>query len=329
MNVAEAAGVSPGSSGFRMLCSASIAYGLTSGGAFADSISLTALGKRVVAPTSDGDDAVARRIAFLTPRIIGDFLRQYDGQRLPKPNIGENVLVEMGVPRPRAKKVFETIISGAKAEGLIREIKDGIWVDLNSTVSSGERSEPLEAPKAEVAALLEDLKKFEGTEPTPTTPTAPMQAISAALESRKKRVYLTHGKNRNLIAPIKELVKFGDLEPVVSVERESTAIPVPDKVQSEMRSCGAAIIHVDDEKRLTDEKGHEHIVLNDNVLIEIGAALALYGKRLILIVKKGIKMPTNLQGLYVLEYQGDSINMDETIRLVKTINEMKAIPLIS
>jgi hypothetical protein len=31
---------------------------------------------------------------------------------------------------------------------------------------------------------------------------------------------------------------------VVSVEKETVAKPVPDKVMDDMRSCGAAIIHV-------------------------------------------------------------------------------------
>lgn len=323
MNVAAALNLSPGASGFRMLCGASIAYGLTTGGAYADAITLTALGKRVVAPKVDGDDALARKAAFLTPRIIGEFLRQYDGQRVPKTTIAENVLVDMGVPRSRAPKVFETILEGAKAEGLVNEIKDGLWVDLSRTGPLSTNTEALEAPKVEVAALFEDLKKVE----EPSKPIT-IQKETAILDARKDRVYLSHGKNRNLVAPIKALVKLGGMEPVVSVERESTAIPVPDKVLNDMRSCGAAIIHVDDELRLVDEKGQEHVVLNDNVLIELGAAMAFYGKRIIIVVKKGIKMPSNLQGIYKFEYEGDIISMDDTIRLVTTINEMKSTPLI-
>jgi len=43
--------VSPTSSGWQDLCGASIAYGLTSGGKNAPTISLTDLGRRVIAPT--------------------------------------------------------------------------------------------------------------------------------------------------------------------------------------------------------------------------------------------------------------------------------------
>ncbi len=47
----------------------------------------------------------------------------------------------------------------------------------------------------------------------------------------------------------------------------------------DMRACGAAIIHVDADTTITDTKGEEHVLLNPNVLIEIGAAMAFYGKR--------------------------------------------------
>jgi hypothetical protein len=81
----------------------------------------------------------------------------------------------------------------------------------------------------------------------------------------------------------------------VTVERESTAIPVPEKVFEDMRSCGADVIHVGAEGKYVDGEGNEHTKINDKVLIEIGAAMALYGKKVILLVEKGVQLPSNLQ----------------------------------
>lgn len=61
LRVAEALGMGPSSSQFRMLCGASIAYGFTEGGCNAELISLEALGRRVLCPTAEGDDVSARR----------------------------------------------------------------------------------------------------------------------------------------------------------------------------------------------------------------------------------------------------------------------------
>jgi len=93
---------------------------------------------------------------------------------------------------------------------------------------------------------------------------------------------------------------------------------------SDMRECGAAIIHVEDELTLLDKEAKEHVMLNPNVLIEIGAAMALYKKRFILLVKDGVKLPSNLQGLYEVRYTGENMDGEATIKLLEAINAMKA-----
>ena len=66
-DIAIALGLSPTSGGWRNLCGASIAYGLTDGGYNASQIALTELGRRIVAPTEDTDDAAAKIDAVLQP----------------------------------------------------------------------------------------------------------------------------------------------------------------------------------------------------------------------------------------------------------------------
>ena len=123
--------------------------------------------------------------------------------------------------------------------------------------------------------------------------------------SRKlNRVFISHGKQKAIVGQIKELLRSRNFESVVSVERESTAIPVPEKVFEDMRSCGAGVIHVGAEGKYVDAEGKERAKLNDNVLIEIGAAMALYGKKVILLVERGVRLPSNLQGLYRCYFKG-------------------------
>ena len=107
------------------------------------------------------------------------------------------------------------------------------------------------------------------------------------------------------------------------MERESTAIPVPEKVFEDMRSCGAGVLHVGAEGKYLDKDGNEHAKLNDNVLIEIGAAMALYGKRVILLVEKGVSLPSNLQGPYRCEFEGDKLDYDSTMKLPKMFSQFR------
>jgi hypothetical protein len=51
--------------------------------------------------------------------------------------------------------------------------------------------------------------------------------------------------------------------------------------------------------------------------------MALYGKRFILLVRDGVQVPTNLQGLYEVRYSGDKLDSDVTIKLLQAISDIK------
>ncbi len=312
--------LNPSSSQFRMLAGAAIAYGLTNGGYNATEIEVTSLARRILRPTEEGQDLEAKREALLKPKIINELLNQYDGSPIPKDNIAQNVLIEKGVPTERASDILSLIIESADSLGLIREIKGKKFVSLSPA-------------KIEVGA--EHANDYKPTGYEAEIPALPPElsaniASNTTTENRhnNRRVFVTHGKNKAFVEPIKKLLSFGEMEAVVSVEKQSVSQPVPDKVMNDMRSCGAAIIHVEGELKLIDQDTTEHIVLNPNVLIEIGAAMALYGKRFILLVKSGVKLPSNLQGLYEVRYQGEILDGDATIKLLEAINELKKQPAI-
>jgi predicted nucleotide-binding protein len=329
LQVAAALDVAPTTGGFKMLTGASMAYGLTAGGYNAASISITPLGLRIVRPTDEGDDLAAKREAVLKPRITREFLQKYNGAPLPKDIIAQNVLMEMGVPQERAPDVLKLILESAQFVGFLQDIKGRKYVDLSSTKIPDESGNGQTEEHTE-GKTTDPVRTFAPTL-APVTPIAPpataTAAVGAIMDVRARRVFITHGKNRELIEPIKKLLSLAELEAVVSVQSQTVAQPVPSKVMNEMRSCGAAIIHVDDERHIVDKDGTEHIVLNDNVLIEIGAAMAFYGERFILIVKEGLKLPSNLTGLLELRYKGETPQMEDTIKLIDAINDMKKRPL--
>ncbi len=137
------------------------------------------------------------------------------------------------------------------------------------------------------------------------------------------KIFISHGKNRQIVNQLKELLIFGKFEPVLSIEKKSTAIPVPEKVFEDMRACAAGIIHVMSEGELSDDKGNAYPQINDNVLIEIGAAMALYKKNIVLLVQKGVALPSNLQGLYRCDYEGEKLDYDATMKLLKIFNQFQ------
>lgn len=280
---------------------------------------------------------MAKREAVLLPRVFGDFLRQYDGHPFPRKDIALNVLEEMGVPREKAEDVLERIESSARYVGFLEQIKDKTFVTLQGTATAPPAEDESdegreEASSAETPAREEAADSSFVAPPRPQAANlAPRQtepqgaALNAAIadDKRRRRVFITHGKNRDLVEPIRKLLEYGELEPVISVERQSVSKPVPEKVMDDMRGSGAAIIHVDADRTITDAEGTEHVLLNPNVLIEIGAAMAFYGRRFILLVRDGVKLPSNLQGLYEVRYTGDNLDAHATIKLLEAIKDIK------
>ena len=317
IQLALAMEIAPTSGGFRMLCGASIAYGLTEGGYNATTIKLLPLAQRIVRPLKEGDDLAAKREALLTPRVISEFLKKYNGAPIPKQNIGQNVLSDMGVPLDKTEKVFNLIVDSAESLGLISDIRGKKYVDLKG-------ADILQFPK-EPSSTTDDLPQADT--PEPQVGLTVNKSLGTTENDRRRRIFITHGKDTSFIDPIKKLLIFGELDPVISVEQQSVSEPVPDKVMKEMRSCGGAIIHVNAEQKLFDKNMKEQIVLNPNVLIEIGAAMALYGRRFILLVKNGITLPSNLQGLFEVRYDGDTLNGETTIKLLEAIRALKSISL--
>ena len=317
-NVAMALDLSPTSGTWRNLCGASIAYGLTEGGYNANEIVLTDLGRRVVAPTSEGEDRLALQEAALKPKILGDFFRTYDRAKFPRDDIAANVLVTKGVPKERSEQIVGLLKEIGNFVGFIKETKTGPFValDASPTIIA---SVPSEQSGDEITEAT-DFESDAGFSDQPVR----SQTVPLASEEPNSRVFITHGKNRNILDQIREVVELGGFEPVISTRNETTAKPIPEKVMDDMRRCGAAVIHVGSEGVVTDEQGNEIQQINPNVLIEIGAAMALYRGRFILVVEEGVQLPSNLQGLYESRYSGSSIEFQAGMKILKALRGLHA-----
>jgi hypothetical protein len=274
-NVAKALNVDPKGSQLKLLSGAAMSFGLIEGGAQASAISVTDLARRVIRPKVEDEDIDAKREAVLKPRIFGEFLRNYDGNQFPRQDIALNVLEEMGVPRDKTEEVLERISESARSVGFIEELQGKYYVRLNTT---GTTAEPISANGRAGApiTLAERTNGSNDSPPVAIAETSPRvlapppitQARGAAMaaavadDERRRRVFITHGKNRGLVDPIKKLLEYGELEPVISVERQSVSKPVPEKVLDDVRKCGAAIIQVDADEVIADANGVEHVILN-------------------------------------------------------------------
>ncbi|MDQ3706635.1 MAG: nucleotide-binding protein [Chloroflexota bacterium] len=135
------------------------------------------------------------------------------------------------------------------------------------------------------------------------------------------RVFIAHGRNMDIVEQVQAMLDLADFESEVAENEETTAIPVPEKVLNAMRRCQAGIIIVSVDERRKDSTGG--YALNENVLIEIGAAFVLYDRRVVLLWDKRLHIPSNLQGLYRCDFEGDELTWTAGMKLMKAIQGFK------
>jgi hypothetical protein len=173
-------------------------------------------------------------------------------------------------------------------------------------------------------------EKFEENErdEIPASPPAGVDALTDIHDANAEnnepipsdvRVFISHGKNMDLVEQVETMLGVAEVPYEIAVSEETSAIPVPEKVFNSMRRCNAAIIVVSAE----DENADGNLLINQNVLIEIGAAFVLYNKKVILLWDKRLPVPSNLQGLYRSEFEGDELSWKAGMKLMKAIKDFR------
>ena len=154
----------------------------------------------------------ARREAVLKPRVFGDFLGSMMEMRFRGIDIALNVLEDYGVPREKASEVLDRIDASARSVGFIEEIRGKSYVTLQGAAAgaSAELPDVRELPTEE-----DDVEKTDARAPQVPQPPSPHRgaALTAAIadDQRRRRVFITHGKNRDLVDPIKKLLNMASL----------------------------------------------------------------------------------------------------------------------
>lgn len=249
-DLALSLGISPTSSNWRSLTGSASAYGLTSGGWNAALITLTPLGRELVAPTTEGGSMVARREAVMRPKICSAFFSKYDRAKLPSVSIAQNVLVGMGVARERADSAFETLVSNGRNAGILVQTPTGYLVHLDAPLPSSPKpvKDPGEAER----------------QPPPDPLTLTTSPAS------RPRVYVSTHMNPAMSQQLRDLVEYGQLDCEMA-EQEGLSLL---ELIGRMRGCSASLISL-----ATDEQGRWLAT----GLLELGAALALFPSRTLLL----------------------------------------------
>ncbi|MDA0263156.1 MAG: nucleotide-binding protein [Chloroflexi bacterium] len=154
---------------------------------------------------------------------------------------------------------------------------------------------------------------WEADSNTPTEPSG----LTRGNQNGVEKVFVGHSSNGKILQQIRTILNFGKFEVVIAEDEETTAVPVPDKVMDAMHKCHAAIMNISADTPINGD-GNEYAI-NNNVLIEVGAAFVLYNKNVILLVDDRVELPSNLAGLYECRYHGDSLDFESTMKLQQAL----------
>ena len=279
--LAAAMGTTRGSSAFRMKLTSSVKYGLTEGGVNDEAISLTPLGEAAVSPRSEEERPRALLDAACNPEVFGGFYEGLDGQPLPRNDFSRNVLErEWGIDPSISAECIELIRANGEFVGILAADASGVLgVNLSSAVAA---SEP--QPSSDAAPPV----GREGERPA--------EPERDAKSSAPGKVYLGYQAETEVVEFIKELLQeFGI--PYCSIEEEPDNLqPVSSKVSEAMLGCNSAIMVLTEEP---PDRGP------DRMLFHVGAASALYRKKVVVLCENDTDSYSPFMGLETIAYSRD------------------------
>jgi predicted nucleotide-binding protein len=141
---------------------------------------------------------------------------------------------------------------------------------------------------------------------------------------RSRRVFITRRDSGKVVEHVEEFVASGHFEPVVARERGLAGGALLYDLVEQMRGCDTAIIHVS--AGIAPAGADRQPRISDDVLIEIGAAMALYGREFVLLVEDAIALPPNLHGLCECRYSGDELSRPAMMRLLRAFSSFSQWP---
>ncbi len=283
--LSKALNTTPKSSGFVMKLNSSSRYGITAGGYNDATISLTELGKSLVAAKTSEERKRALVECAIKPDVFREFYQRMDGKQVPEFAYAKNILErDHQVNQELSKECFDIIVANGLHVKIIQEVKGLLWVNLTATLTQPQTSNVEEVDK--------------------------LQEIST------NKVFIGHFGDLELLEKIEILLDEFKIEFVVVNLSESKKSPLASKANYELKNCHAAII-------LADNVGSTEPNYIYRLSALIGAASMLYGNKLLLIGPKDVTEGIKQLGLNTIyKTSEDPIN---EIQILKALNNTNVI----
>ena len=324
--LAEALDMGAASSAYRDLITAANKYNLISGNYNSETISLTDLGERVTAPSSEEERLTALRQAMEEVGLFKKMLTFYNNGRLPSRDVLKGALKKspFNVPKEWAGEAAQIFEETGRFTGVVREMKGGtpyVVQDAGRPVQDEPnadipRTEERPAPAIEVEAPATAVSPPSSAQSLLTEPTT--------TPSSSRQFFIAHGRDKDALSQLQSFLRDLDVPYVVAEEEANAGRPISQKIADLMRSCSAGIFIFSGDEEITDPSGNLVRRPRPNVVFELGAASFQYGQRIVIFKERGVEFPTDFRDLGYIEYDKGQLGA-KSMELLRELIKLKAV----
>jgi predicted nucleotide-binding protein len=293
LSLAKSLDVSPTGSPFSQLLASSLRYGLTEGSYVSDKISLTSLGRSIVAPTAGTDAKVNLRASLLSPEIFREVFNRFDQKPIPKEDVFKNTLqIDFKIPKQDVDACYQVVMENMADYGLVQDIKGTkyLQLDLLAPPSVKEKEIPKEAEEKE------ELQHEE----LPESKVEEKQAL--------KQIFVAHGKNKKPLEQLKTILTQFKVPFQVSVDEPHKGRPISEKVAQLMRNCTSGVFIFTADEETKDAQGNNVLRPSDNVVFELGAGIVLYGQKIVIFREDGVSFGSDFTDYGHITFEKDKLD---------------------
>lgn len=288
--LAKALGTTPASSRFFKLLTSSVKYGLTEGGYKDTSINLTDRGMSIVSPKSTEEQTTGLLNAAIEPDVFRSFYTKLSGNRLPEESFSLNLLEkDFSVPKSVTEECLSVIVENGLMVGVLVDVEGSLYVRLPQELESKPDDKQLgnfwKQPELQIKMSAEP------------------PAVPEIDEPISNKVFIGHAGNSGIVEQLKDVVDpFGISYEIVESDYDATR-PLSEDVSIKMRECNAAILVM---APASDQawKGRREDKRTQKLSYMLGAASALYGDRLLVLMESSSEVSSDIVS-ESLEFQGD------------------------
>ena len=264
-------------------------------------VSLTDLGKSIVAPT-DNDDVMKLKIkALLNIQLYKNLIDSMNHKKIPLTNMLENTLTRTyNVMKQDATICAKTFLDNLSDFKLKKQKNDGVYLELDVDNYTSESN------------TTSDQEQNDGSNESGDN--------SSGNKPLNKKIFIGHGKNLDTLKQLKETLDKFKIPYNVAIDEPNQGMPISDKISKLMIECTSAIFLFTKDDEIKDSDGNTIYRPSMNVVYELALASHLYKNKIVIFKEEGVSLGSDFSNLGYIPFKNNEINMKDA-DLIKELIE--------